>query len=115
MIVTTIRMQINPDNRNELVQTFRSLYEPILTESGCLSCRFYYEDGNDEAMMLIEEWQTEVDWKKHLQSREFAVLLGAMSLVKDPRVVELKVLSQMAGIESLKRIRANNNGNARRE
>ena len=105
MIITTIRLQTDSECREELVQTFGSLYQPISKERGCLGRHFYSEIGNDDAMLLVEEWESESHWRAHLQSREFAVLLGSMSLMKDPKTVEFKLLSKVRGVGSLKKIR----------
>jgi quinol monooxygenase YgiN len=98
-------MQADSERREELVQTFGSLYQPISEERGCLGCHFYSEIGNDDAMLLIEEWESERHWRAHLQSREFAVLLGAMSLMNDPKTVAFKLLSKVSGVGSLKKMR----------
>jgi quinol monooxygenase YgiN len=105
MIVATLRLQTSQENRTEVTQTFSSLSAPIQTEKGCRSCRVYREVGNDEAVVLIEEWETRDDWESHLQSNKFAVLLGAMSLIDDPSAVDFKVMAQIAGLESMKGMR----------
>src|SRR6185295_6332445 len=105
VIVTTIRMRVDADNRRELVQTFGSLYRPIVKERGCLGCDFYCEVNDNDMLLLVEEWETEGHWRAHLQSREFAVLLGAMSLLKDPKAIEFKLLSEAVGVQALKQLR----------
>lgn len=108
MIVTTIRMQTTPGNRRELMQTFRSLSDPIQCGQGCKSCRVYREVGNDEAVILIQEWDSRDHLDKHLGSNEFAVMVGAMSLLEQPETVEFHVLDQLEGSRSVEAIRARN-------
>ena len=60
-------------------------------------------------MLLVEEWESERHWRDHLQSREFAVFLGAMILVEKPVAVEFKLLSEMLGVDSLKKMRTSRN------
>jgi len=98
-------MQTDSEHRRELVQTFRSLYEPIVNELGCISCSFYSEIDNDDVMLLIEEWESKEQWKVHLKSQEFSVLLGAMSLLKDPRTLQFRLLSEVMGVQLLKKMR----------
>ncbi|MGH9900434.1 MAG: putative quinol monooxygenase [Pyrinomonadaceae bacterium] len=107
MIVSTIRMNLSADKRKELVQTFNPLLKAIREQEGCLSCRFYGEVGDEDAFIMIEEWETKRGWDNHVQSREFAILLGAMSLSKDSTAVELKLLTRAVGLESLKAVRDN--------
>lgn len=106
MIVTTIRLQTTPENRKEILQTFRSLSDPIQSERGCKSCRIYRELGNDEAVIVIQEWDSMNCWDKHLHSDEFAVIIGAMSLLQKPETVEVQVLDQLEGACSVEAFRA---------
>ena len=108
MIVTTIRIQTTPGNRKELMQTFRSLSNPIQSERGCKSCRIYREVGNEETMIVIQEWDSRNHLDKHLRSDEFAVMVGAMSLLEQPETVEFQVLDQLEGSRSVEAIRARN-------
>ena len=108
MIVTTIRMQTTPENRRELMQTFRSLSNPILSERGCKSCRIYSEVGDEQTVIVIQEWDTRNHLDKHLLSNEFAVMVGAMSLLKQPETVEFQLLDQLEGSRSVESIRARN-------
>lgn len=105
MLVAAIRMNLPVDKRKELVQTFHSLFGSIRDKAGCVSCRLYSEFEDDEALILIEEWRTKEDWDEHLHSREFAILLGAMSLARNPSAVEFKLIKQATGLKSLKAVR----------
>ena len=108
MIVTTIRIQTTPRNRKELMQTFRSLSNPIQSERGCKSCRIYRDVENEEAVIVIQEWDSKIQLNKHLRSDEFAVMVGAMSLLEQPDTVEFQVLDQVEGSRSVEAIRARN-------
>jgi quinol monooxygenase YgiN len=108
MIVTTIRLQTTPENRKEILQTFRLLSDPSQSECGCKSCRIYCELGNDEAVIFIQEWDSRNHWDEHLHSDKFAVIIGVMSLLQKPETVEFQVLDQLEGLRSVEAIRARN-------
>lgn len=108
MIVTTIRIQTTPENRKELMQTFRLLSNPIQSERGCKSCRIYREVDNEESVIVIQEWDSRNHFDNHLRSDEFAVMIGAMSLLEQPEKVEFQVLDQLEGSRSVEAIRARN-------
>jgi quinol monooxygenase YgiN len=108
MIVTTIRIEMTPDNRKEIMQTFRSLSDPIQSEHGCKSCRIYREVGDEEAMIVIQEWDSRNHLDQHLRSDEFAVMVGAMSLLERPETVEFQVLDQVQASRSVEAIRSRN-------
>lgn len=106
MIVTTIRLDTTPENRKEILQTLRSLSSPIQNERGCRSCRIYREVGNDGAMLVLQEWESRQHWDEHLRSEEFAIMIGAMSLVEKPETVEFQVLDQLECSQSVDAIKA---------
>lgn len=108
MIVTTIKIQTTPKNRKELMQTVRSLYDPVECKHGCKSCRVYRDINNDEAVIVIQEWESRSELDNHLRSDEFAVMMGAMSLLEQPETVEFQVLDQVEGSRSVEAIRARN-------
>ena len=108
MIVTTIRLQTTPETRKEILQTFRSLADSAQCGAGCKSCRIYRELGNDETVIVIQEWDTKNHWDEHLHSDEFAVIIGAMSVLQKPDTVEFQVLDQLEGSRSMEAIRARN-------
>ena len=101
MIVTTTRITVSSANRSELFQTILTLLTPVMNEKGCLSSRFYLDSADNNTAMLVEEWDTQEDWDNHLQSRDCAVLLGAVSVLCRPTSVEFKLLSYVAGIEAI--------------
>jgi quinol monooxygenase YgiN len=101
MIVASLRVLVPPENRRELSQTIRSLLNPISKETGCLGSHFYVEVGEDAAVCLIEEWETQTDMNNHMRSDTFAVLLGALNLLRGQSEIEFKVLTLQAGIETV--------------
>ena len=78
----------------------------VRNETGCVSSRFYLDSADNNSAILVEEWETEEDWSRHLQSRDCAVLLGAVRVLCRPSGVEFKLLSPVAGIEAITAARA---------
>ena len=89
MILTTIRMKVLPEKRNELHQTLVSLIGRTRTQKGCGRCDFCVsaKDGNE--FYLFGEWETREALASHLESNLFKVLLGARTLLKNPREMKL--------------------------
>jgi len=116
VIVNTTRITVRPENRNELFQTIWPLLEPIRSEKGCLTYHFYVDAGDENSTVLIGEWETPEDWHNHLRSRDFAVLLGAITILSSPESIEFKLLTSFEESEALNRTqarersRANNTG-----
>ena len=97
MLVNTTRITVRPENRNELFQTIWPLLEPIRGEKGCLAYRFYVDAADENSSVLIGEWESQEDWTNHLRSRDFAILLGAITVLSSPASIDFKLLSSVLG------------------
>lgn len=100
VIVNTTRITVPPENRGELFQTIGPLLEPIRNEKGCLAYRFYVDVTDENSTVLIGEWESQEDWANHLQSRDFAVLLGAITILSSPWSIDFKLLSSVSPDEA---------------
>lgn len=101
VFVNTTRVTVYSENRKEFCQTIQSLLAPIRNEKGCLMYRFYQEAGDESSFVLIGEWETRADWDKHLLSDDFAVLLASVMLLSSRPNLDFKLLSPVAGIETV--------------
>ena len=89
MIFTTIRMKVFPEKRKELLQTLKSLVDSIRNQKGCRRCEFCVSAEDENEFCLLGEWENREDLDTHLGSELFKVLLGAMSLLKNPHEMDL--------------------------
>jgi len=70
----------DPDKREELLQTLRSLAQEIRRETGCLVCSVCLEETS-AYFIVVSGWQTDADLRRHLRSEHFRVLSGASRLL----------------------------------
>jgi quinol monooxygenase YgiN len=103
VIVNTTRITVRPENRTELFQTIWPLLEPIRNEKGCVAYHFYVDSADENSSVLIGEWETSEDWHNHLRSRDFAVLLGAITILSSPQSIDFKLLTSFVESEGLSR------------
>jgi len=101
MVVNTTKVTILPENRNEFFQTICPLLEPIRKEKGCVAYRFFVEATDENSSLLVGEWQTREDWSNHLRSRDFAILLGAITVLGSPAGIEFRLLCSIAESEEI--------------
>lgn len=105
MIVSSTKISVIPENRKEFLQTLVSLIGRVRNEKGCVSHNVYQDVEDENAFIIIEEWETQADLDNHLRSDRFGVLLGALSLLSETPEIRFNTLAQTAGIEGLKAIR----------
>jgi quinol monooxygenase YgiN len=57
------------------------MLEPIRVEPGCTACRLWkgLEEGGE--VVLVQEWQDESAFRKHIRGRTFRSLLMALDLL----------------------------------
>ncbi|MDW7645218.1 MAG: putative quinol monooxygenase [Desulfuromonadales bacterium] len=113
MIEATIKIAVPPENKKELLQTFRASLNPIRQEQGCLSCDCYVDIEAENNLFFREEWRTREDLETHLRSGLFSVLIGAMSLVESAPEIKFNTIATTAGIEVIETIRSSSTGNRR--
>ena len=101
MILVIIRMKALSKKRMELSQTITSLIGFIRTEKGCKRCDFYEGIEDENELCLLEEWDTQENLKTYLKSKQFRVLRGAMSLLKEPYEMTFHTVSKSAGMEEI--------------
>ena len=104
-IINLTRVTVRPESRKELCQTISSLLDAVKREKGCLTYQFYEEAANRNTFVLIGEWETSDDWRAHLDSDNFAVLLGSINLLCQTSQFDLKLLTTAGGVEALTRAR----------
>lgn len=81
MLLSTTQISLNPDKRQEFLQTIGRLLEPIRSAKGCLTFRFYIDAGDENSSLLLGEWETAADLDSYLCSEDSRVLRGAIAVL----------------------------------
>jgi quinol monooxygenase YgiN len=81
MIVNTTRITVQPEKRTEFMQTMGRLLDPSKNAKGCRSFDFYLDATDENATLLISEWDTETDLNNYFESEDFQVLRGAITVL----------------------------------
>jgi quinol monooxygenase YgiN len=82
---------VNPEKRNEFVQTIRRLVGATRGIKGCRTFGFYLDAGDENSSLLISEWETESDLERYLRSNDSAILRGAIRVLS-VRSIDSKAL-----------------------
>lgn len=81
MIVNTTRITVPAEKRTEFLQTIGRLLEPSKRAKGCRTFDFYLDASDENSSLLVSEWDTEIDLNNYLQSYDFSVLKGAITVL----------------------------------
>ena len=70
----------DPEKREELLQTLRSLAGEIRQDPGCVVCAVCLEE-TVQFFVVVSGWKSAADLQRHLRSEHFRVLSGASRLL----------------------------------
>ncbi|MFA4920448.1 MAG: putative quinol monooxygenase [Thermodesulfovibrionales bacterium] len=99
MILSTLKMIVQPERRSDLLETMRGMLEPARVERGCLSYRLYEDVEDINAFVLLEEWATQEDLKRHISKDNQRRLLALMDLLSEQPEVRFNTVSHTAGMD----------------
>lgn len=109
MITATLRIDVCETKRADVNALLRSLIEPTRVETGCISCRLYYETDSPNTVTWMEEWQSENDLKRHLKSAQYRKILAALDMsdvqpeIRFDTVIEsagMRLIAEARGVKS---------------
>jgi quinol monooxygenase YgiN len=101
MILVMMRMKVLSAKRLELSQTISLLTASIMTEKGCKRCDFCQSMEDENELCLLEEWDTQENFKDHLKSERFKVFRGAMTLLKEPCEMTFHTVFHPGGMKDI--------------
>ena len=103
MIVGTLRILPSPDRHGEVLEILRSIQGPVLAQPGCVACHVYEEHGPDDAIALVERWESEAALAAHICSKAYQHILSAIELSCGPPEVCFDFVSASEGMELIER------------
>lgn len=105
MILIRTIMNVLPEKQKEVVQTLLSLLERAGKEKGCLRYEIFNDIEDENAFILISEWETRQHLDSHMKSDRFSVLLGTKSLLSEPLKFRIFTVADTEGTEAVRSIR----------
>jgi quinol monooxygenase YgiN len=101
MIHATVTIAAAPTQRQEVASALRSLMNPMRVEPGFLDCRLYEDVTAEGVFTLVEEWATQTDFRRHLRTRSYRLMMMIMEMSAVPPEVRFHEVSHTMGIEAI--------------
>ena len=105
MIVGTLRILPAPRRRAEVLAILRAIQGPVQAQPGCTACHVLEEKGPEEAVVLVERWESQDALDAHLRSETYGRILGAIELSGSPPEIRFDHVSATEGLELIERSR----------
>ena len=94
MVHTTVTIVAPPAQKAGILRTLRALLAPTRVEPGCLRCQLFENAEHAHAFLLVEEWATDIDFRRRLRSDSY------MQLLKLPDIRFL-VVTEIRGMDAI--------------
>ena len=106
MQIVTLRLKVPRDQRNRFLDAARRVVGPTEVQPGCLSCRFYQDVNDPDAVFLVEEWETRQELDHHLTSQEYRIVLSLLDMSEKTPEFKISTISKTEGLEALEAMRS---------
>lgn len=104
MIIVTLKLKVVPEKRWDVLKTIHTIIGPTMVQAGCLHCGFYSSTQNDDELILLEKWESQVQLEIHIRSDEFRKIISAMETVIEPPEISFNNVASTEGMELVERI-----------
>jgi quinol monooxygenase YgiN len=94
-----IKIDVRQYKTDEFVKSMRSFSRRIRKQKGCLGYGVHRDAENENTYILVGEWKTEKAMKKHFQTQDFEVLIGAIRVLGDTFTLNIAEVSKTGGFE----------------
>lgn len=105
MVVGTLRILPLPNRRADVLEILRSIQGPVLAQPGCLACDVLEDQGEGQAIVLVERFDSDLALETHLRSDTYRRILGAVELSEHAPDVRFERVLASEGFELVERQR----------
>jgi quinol monooxygenase YgiN len=106
MILSTVRMTMPPQKKEEVLKILRSVAEHCRDDPGCLGCNIYGDLQEKNVIALEQVWRAEEDLNLHLRSGEYLNLLLVLEMSTRQPEIRFDIISSSSGIETIEKARS---------
>ena len=104
-VVFKLLIRVPFNKREEIIEVFNALLEPLRVHPGLLRAGLYTEI-DDTRLLLMEEWNARDNLTRHIQSNDFKKVLAVMDMALEQPVIQFDTISSREGFELVENLRA---------
>ena len=109
MITSTMRITAAENANGEVIHVLRSQIEPTRVETGCISCSLYKDLHNPSIIVWMEEWKTQADLERHLNSPQYKKVLAVFDMSSTPPDLRFNTVVKTKGLQLIAEARGRKN------
>lgn len=110
MVTATLRVVVPASKRREVLRALRSLRGPTEARAGCSGYHVYQDDGDENALTLMQEWATQLALDRYIRSDLYRTVLAVIETASEPPDVRFDTVARRAGMEIIASAREGHGG-----
>lgn len=110
MVIVTMRIKVPGGRRKDFLDSARLIIGPTKVQAGCISCRFYQDLGDPDAVLFVEEWESREGLDYHIKSDRYRIILSLMELSTNAPEIKFNTILKTEGMEVIEAVRTKNFG-----
>jgi quinol monooxygenase YgiN len=103
MVRLTVALKTSARCAQDLIEAFRFLMVNTRLERGCAGCSAWTDP--DSIVHYVEEWTTEADMRRRVQSDRFTSLLAVLESAHEPPSVQFDFVTTTRGLDYVEEVR----------
>jgi quinol monooxygenase YgiN len=112
MMISVLKLTPCSEKREAILRILQSIVPATLAKPGCVNCGVYEEYDSDHTILYSEQWYSEEDLYRHIQSNQFLRILSAMDFAKDPPQISFHEISNTRHLELVEDLRHQNDSSS---
>lgn len=112
MVIASFRLFPAREQRRQLLGILRAIQGPTKVQPHCISCQLYEEDGYEEAILYLEQWDSEPEFHRQARSERYRQILEAVELSRRAPEIQFHQITATRGIDLLEQLRSQNEARA---
>jgi quinol monooxygenase YgiN len=105
MVMSSIELVPLDDKRQEILEILRYVAGSVRRSPACVWCGLYEGVDRSTTILYLEQWQSERDLRKHIQSRSYLPVLNAMDLARERPKVSFHEVTATRSMELIEQLR----------
>ncbi|MCK4838385.1 MAG: antibiotic biosynthesis monooxygenase [Desulfobulbaceae bacterium] len=105
MIIMTLRFTVPPEKIADVIAIINSIKEPICVEPECKHFSLYSDINNDNALMLVGEWESQETLEEAIQMEDFSRIFVVLELASRTPEINFDTVSDRVGFELIEKLK----------
>jgi len=106
MVICFLKIVPLPGKLDAVFEILKSVKDLTQGKPGCMGCAAYEEHNYQGSIFYMEQWESQKDLNRHIQSSLYNWILGAMELASEVPEIWFHEVSKTTGMDLIQVLRA---------